>query len=296
MSLRSTFIAIARAHGFDAVGFATAAPLEKEAADLLGWLDEGRHAGMEWMAREPDKRCDPTQLLADVRTVMVLGVNYYTNELPEAKERRIARYARGRDYHNVLKKRLRKMIRAFEAAVPGLRAKTCVDTSPILEKPWAQRAGLGWQGKHTHLVSRRYGNWLLLAVVLLNVEVAPDLPHPDLCGTCTACIEACPTGALGPHKLDARRCISYWTIEHRGPFPTDAPPLHGWAHGCDLCLEACPWNRFSLATHWAEFRPRYTALPEGFEANPELFVGTALSRPGIAGLLRNVTAPNHPRA
>ncbi len=284
----------ARAEGFDTVGFAPAAVLDRERAAFARWLADDRHGGMAWMARDPEKRTDPRLLFDDARTVMVVGANYFSDAVPEVDERRVARYARGRDYHNVLPKRLRKVVRRVQAEFPVVQAKICVDTSPILEKPWAQRAGLGWQGKHTNLVSRGFGSWLLLGIALLNVEVEPDPPHPDLCGTCTACLEACPTGALDPEepwRLDARKCISYWTIEHRGPFPPEAPPLHGWAHGCDLCLEACPWTKFSRLSAWADFAPRYSGLDPDLLENPDrlapMLPGTPLARPGIAGLQRN---------
>jgi epoxyqueuosine reductase len=289
--LRNRLIELAKEQGFDQVGFAPVAVLEKEREDLRQYLSEGRHGAMAWMEREPEKRTDPRLLFRDTQTVMAVGANYFNAALPEATENRIARYARGRDYHNFLPKRLRKVIRAAAAEFPGLEAKVCVDTSPILEKPWAQRAGLGWQGKHTHVVSRTHGNWLILGLALLNVEVESDLPHPDLCGTCNRCVEACPTGALEPHRMDARKCISYLTIEQRGPFPEDTPELAGWAHGCDLCLQACPWNRFEVATHWADFTPRRASLSEEFLADDETMQrelpGTPLARPGIAGLRRN---------
>lgn len=292
MSLRNALIAACREQGFDAVGFTPYDLLRAEAADLAAYLAEGRHDTMAWMTREPEKRTDPRLLFHDTQTIMAVGANYFRMDLPEAAERRIARYARGRDYHNFLPKRLRKAIRAVQAEYPELQAKICVDTSPILEKPWAQRAGLGWQGKHTHLVSREFGSWLLLGVVLLNLDVEPDLPHADLCGTCTACVDACPTGALDPHRIDARKCISYLTIETRGPFPAGTPDLHGWAHGCDLCLEACPWNKFSVASHWADFTPRRTSVePELLEDDERLakeLPGTPLARPGRDGLRRNV--------
>ncbi len=281
----------ARQHGFETVGFAPVAVLEQERAHLTEWLADGRHGNMEWMTREPEKRTDPRLLFADARTVMVVGANYFSDALPEADDKRVARYARARDYHNVLPKRLRKTLADARREFPELEGKICVDTSPILEKPWAQRAGLGWQGKHTHLVSRSYGSWLILGLVLLNIEVEYDAPQPDLCGTCTACVDACPTGAIAPHRMDARKCISYWTIEHRNEFPPDAPDLNGWIHGCDLCLEACPWNRFSVATQWADFMPRYAGLTGAQLADDAqmdaLLPGTPLNRPKTVGLRRN---------
>lgn len=291
--LRNRLIELAREQGFDQVGFTPVAELVKEKEDLRVYLAEGRHGAMQWMEREPEKRTDPRLIFRETKTVMAVGANYFSAALPEGEAAKIARYARGRDYHNFLPKRLRKLVKAAQAEFPGLEAKVTVDTSPILEKPWAQRAGLGWQGKHTHIVSREHGNWLLLGLVLLNVEVEADLPHPDLCGTCNRCVEACPTGALEPHRMDARKCISYLTIEHRGEFPEGTPELHGWAHGCDICLQVCPWNRFEVATHWADFTPRRTYLTQEFLADDaalqEALPGTPLARPGIAGLRRNAS-------
>jgi epoxyqueuosine reductase len=281
----------AKEQGFDQIGFAPAAVLEQEGHEFAQFLAEGRHGGMQWLERDPQKRSDPSLLLPGARTVMAVGANYYSDRLPETETNRIARYARGRDYHNFLPKRLKKAVRQVQEKFPIIQAKVCVDTSPILEKPWAQRAGLGWQGKHTHLVSRTHGSWLLLGLVILNVEVEYDAPHPDVCGNCNACVEACPTGALTPHKMDATKCISNWTIEHRGPFPENAPDLSGWIHGCDLCLQACPWNKFSIATTWADFEPRYAGLTDEELADGEALAtrlpGTPLARPGVAGLQRN---------
>ncbi len=289
--LRSFLTARAEEQGFDAVGFAPVAVLGTQGAYFQRWLAEGRHAAMDWLAREPEKRSDPRRLLDEAQTVMVVGANYFSDAQPESEENRIARYARARDYHNVLPKRLRKVMRAAQALDPGLRFKVCVDTSPLMEKPWAQRAGLGWQGKHTNLVSRQFGSWLLLGAVLLHREVPFDEPQVDHCGSCTACLDACPTGALTPYELDANRCISYWTIEHRGPFPQGAPPLHDWVHGCDICLEACPWNRFERETEWEAFAPRRSALEKAMLETPETLVqilpGTPLARPGVRGLRRN---------
>jgi epoxyqueuosine reductase len=289
-SLRETLITCCKSYGFDAVGFTPYDVLVKEREDLAAYLAAGRHASMEWLAREPEKRTDPRLLFRDTQTVMVVGANYFSAALPESEQNRIARYARGRDYHNMLPKRLKKALREAQAHFPALEAKVCVDTSPILEKPWAQRAGLGWQGKHTHLVSREFGSWLILGVVLLNQAVEPDLPHADACGACTACVDACPTGAISPHRMDAGKCISYLTIEHRGELPAGTN-LHGWVHGCDLCLEACPWNKFSVATHWADFAPRRTGLDAATLADDaalaEILPGTPLARPKIEGLRRN---------
>ena len=290
--VRHALTRAAHEQGFDTVGFAPVEVLTRERLAFSEWLADGRHGNMAWMEKEPEKRTDPRLLFREARTVMVVGANYFSDALPEAEENRIARYARGRDYHNVLPKRLKKVVRAVrEATCAELDAKICVDTSPILEKPWAQRAGLGWQGKHTHLVSREYGSWLLLGLALLNVEVEYDTPHPDVCGSCTACLDACPTGAIAEDRMDARLCISNWTIEHRGEFPPEAPELEGWIHGCDLCLEVCPWNRFSVATQWTDFEPRYTGLSQEQLADEaqlaDMLPGTPLNRPKAPGLRRN---------
>lgn len=235
----------ARAVGFDAVGIASAAALDRDAQALAAWLRQGRHAGMAWMARDPDRRADPRALLPGCRSVIALAMNYGPAESRSAPGRaRVALYARGRDYHRILGRRLRELSAWIEDAT-GRAARTFVDTGPVLERAWAERAGVGWIGKNANLITRESGSWLLLGEILTIAEIEPDPgPHADHCGSCSACLSACPTGALvEPGVLDSRLCISYWTIEHRGVVPEERRAGNGdWIFGCDLCQTACPWN------------------------------------------------------
>ncbi|MFP3940595.1 MAG: tRNA epoxyqueuosine(34) reductase QueG [Thermoanaerobaculia bacterium] len=233
--------------GFDDAGVARLGPSGQGRA-FLEWLDRGDQAGMEWIARRTDRRLDPRRLLPGARSVLCVALRY----APLAGEEepagdlwpRVARYARGRDYHDVMGRRLRRLEERIAEAFPGTGTRRYVDTGPLLERELAARAGLGAQGKNTNLLSREAGSWFLLGEVLLTLDLAPDPPVADLCGRCTRCLDLCPTGALtGPYRLDSRRCISYWTIEHRGDLPEEAREMVGeWVFGCDVCQEVCPWN------------------------------------------------------
>jgi epoxyqueuosine reductase len=292
----------ALAMGFDAVGFAEACLAEEARADLGEFLARGYHGDMGWLADTAERRGDPQTLWPDARTIVVLGLNYAGDDDPltalaDPERGAISVYARGRDYHDTVKQRLKALARWIAARWPS-ELKVFVDTAPVMEKPLAQKAGLGWQGKHTNLVSRTLGSWLFLGEIYLSLALQPDAPESDHCGICRACLDACPTNAFpAPHRLDARRCISYLTIEHKGPIPQELRPLMGnRIFGCDDCLAVCPWNKFARATRESEFLPRegLTAplLAElaglddaGFRAR---FAGTAVKRIGRNRFLRNV--------
>jgi epoxyqueuosine reductase len=257
---------------------------------------------MGWMAEKADRRGDPAVLWPEARSVVVLGVNYgpSTDPLaarPGAEAGEISVYARNRDYHDLIKKRLKALAR-WMAETFAAEVKVFVDTAPVMEKPLAEAAGIGWQGKHTNLVSRALGSWLFLGEVFTSLDLAAGPPEEDHCGACRRCLEACPTDAFpAPYRLDARRCISYLTIEHKGPIPRDLRPLMGnRIYGCDDCLAVCPWNKFARATNEAAFRerPEHAApsLAElarlddaGFRG---LFAGSPIKRIGRARFLRNV--------
>ena len=233
--------------GFDLVGVAAAQPLERDAAALAAWLRGDRQASMIWMAREPSKRADPARLLPGCRSVVALAMNYWPGseaaEAPAGKAQ-VALYARGRDYHKVLGNKTRSLADWLQQET-GRPARAFVDTGPVLERAWGERAGIGWIGKNANLISRRIGSWLLLSEILCAAELEPDPgPHADFCGTCTACIDACPTSAIvEPGAVDSSLCISYWTIEHRGPIPeARREGIRDWAFGCDVCQTVCPWN------------------------------------------------------
>src|SRR5215204_988074 len=292
----------ALAMGFDAVGFAAAHLAERARADLREYIERGYHGDMGWLADTAARRGDPQTLWHEARTVVVLGVNYGGDDDPLAatadpERGAISVYARGRDYHDTIKKRLKALARWIAASWPG-ELKVFVDTAPVMEKPLAEQAGLGWQGKHTNLVSRGFGSWLFLGEIYLSLALDPDPPETDHCGQCRRCLDACPTDAFpAPYRLDARRCISYLTIEHKGPIPRELRPLLGnRIFGCDDCLAVCPWNKFARATAEPDFLPRdaltaprlaelATLADAGFRT---LFAGTAVKRIGRDRFLRNV--------
>ena len=255
----------ALALGFHAIGFARA-ELGPEARDrLAAFLAAGRHGSRGWMERRADQRADPRALWPEARPVIALGLSYAPDGDPLATLARpdrgnVSVYARGRDYHDVVKGML-KQLAGFIAGRFGPDVKVFVDTAPVMEKPLAASAGLGWQGKHTNLVSRAHGSWLFLGEILTTLDLPPDPPHADRCGSCARCLAACPTAAFpAPYQLDATRCISYLTIEHPGPIPMELRPLMGnRIYGCDDCLAACPWNRFARE---ATTHPKLRARPD----------------------------------
>ncbi|MBX7501368.1 tRNA epoxyqueuosine(34) reductase QueG [Qipengyuania sp. YG27] len=242
--------------GFVACGFASAAPDPERAARLEHFLGQGRHGAMEWMEARKAQRASPQGLWPEARSVIALGMSYAPDGDPLAladdpDTARISVYAQGRDYHDVVKKALKALARWLIEREPDSELKVFVDTAPVMEKPLGQAAGIGWQGKHTNLVSREHGSWLFLGAIYSTLDFAPDDPHPDRCGNCRACQDACPTDAFPqPYQLDARRCISYLTIEHKGPIPEEfRAALGNRIYGCDDCLAVCPWNKFAAAAH-----------------------------------------------
>ncbi|MFO1152909.1 MAG: tRNA epoxyqueuosine(34) reductase QueG [Rhodospirillales bacterium] len=291
----------ALAVGFDAVGITGAAGAPEDAAHLDQYLAEGRHGDMAWMETTADRRGDPQVLWPAARSVVVCGLNYGPDDDPRRRQAAtgcgaISVYALGRDYHHVLRKRL-KAVAGWLATHHGAEVKVFVDTAPVMEKPLAQRAGLGWIGKHTNLVSRRYGSWLFLGLVFTTLDLPADPPATDLCGTCDRCRRACPTGALpDPYRIEPRRCVSYLTIEHKGDIPPDlAAALGNRVYGCDDCLAVCPWNRFASPSPHPELRSRsdLDLLPlrtlAGLD-DPDfrrLFAGTAIKRSGRDRMARN---------
>jgi len=290
----------ALALGFDAVGFTTPALSEAARRDLGEYLARGHHGDMGWLAGKADRRGDPKVLWPAARSVVVLGMNYAPNEDPLAitarrAEGAISVYARGRDYHDIVKKRLKALARFIAETVPG-ELKLFVDTAPVMEKPLAALAGIGWQGKHTNLVSREFGSWLFLGEIFLEAALAPDAAETDHCGSCRACLDACPTQAFpAPYQLDARRCISYLTIEHNGHIDRALrAPIGNRIYGCDDCLAVCPWNKFAREAHETGFAARggapaladLAALDDaGFRA---MFSGSPVKRTGRDRFLRNV--------
>jgi len=297
----------ARALGFDAVGIARVTPGSPQTQTWFGrlteWLERGYHATMGWMAKTPEKRADPSRVLPGCRSIISLGVNYLTEQ--RAYEGpgygRIARYAWGRDYHEILGERLRELEGRMKNWAPDAVTRSYVDTGPVMEKAWAQQAGLGWIGKHSNLVSPQFGSWLLLGEILTTLDLEPDEPAADLCGSCTLCIQACPTGAIvDPYVVDATRCISYLTIELCGE--ATAIPSHvqrrmgNKIFGCDDCLDVCPFNLQAEPTKQPAFQPTPLTLAPRLEECAQMdeptFSGTfrhsSVRRPRYAGFQRNV--------
>ncbi len=288
--------------GFDAIGFAPAALGPEARARLTEFLAAGHHGEMDWLAERTEQRSHPQALWPDARSVICLGLSYAPHgdalaTLGKPDCGNISVYARNRDYHDVVKGML-KHLGQFIVSRFGPEVKVFVDTAPVMEKPLAAQAGLGWQGKHTNLVSRAHGSWLFLGEIYTTLELPPDSPHTDRCGTCSRCIAACPTDAFpAPYRLDATRCISYLTIEHRGPIPHDLRPAFGnRIYGCDDCLAVCPWNRFAKQTRQTKLAARagleapdlaeLAALDDtGFRAK---FIGSPVKRIGRNRFVRNV--------
>jgi len=252
----------ARALGFDCTGIADPAAITQAASHLQEFVDAGAHGDMDWLARDPRRRGDPRVLWPAVRSIILLGVNYGPDEDPldilRLRTRgAISVYARGDDYHEVIRKRLKALARWLIASGGG-EVKVFVDTAAVMEKPLAQSAGLGWQGKHTNLVSREFGSWLFLGAIFSSLDLPRDRPERDHCGSCRACLDICPTAAFpAPYRLDARRCISYLTIESKGPIPSEFRKAIGnRIYGCDDCLAVCPWNKFAQAGREAKLSAR----------------------------------------
>jgi epoxyqueuosine reductase len=248
----------AQAIGFHQVGVARVADWADTAPTALqSWLDKGYQASMGWM--KSPRRQDVYQILPDVRSVICVALNYYTpQQRPDGPEyAKISRYGWGRDYHKVLHKKLKALTRWLEAQDPGIQTRYYADTGPIQDKLWAERSGIGWIAKNSNVISREYGSWMFLGEILTNVDLVPDKPHTQHCGTCTRCLDACPTQAIvEPFVVDANRCIAYHTIENREPELPTGVELHGWVAGCDICQDVCPWNqRFARETDVAEFQP-----------------------------------------
>ena len=290
--------------GFDKVGIVRAEPLADEALRLKEWLARGYHGEMSWMARDVEKRLDPRELFPEARSIVVVALNYYTPDQHQENSStgKVSRYAWGDDYHDVLKSKLESLLSWIREREPEAAGKVCVDIQPTLDKAWAVRAGLGWLGKHTNVITQEHGSWIFIGELLLNLDLEPDEARvEDHCGTCTLCIDACPTQAITePYVVDSNKCISYATIELRTPELPDAiqQGLSGWLYGCDICQDVCPWNRFEEPTNEPRFAARAgnvnAELDEILQLTPEIYAarfrGSAMKRTKLAGLQRNARA------
>ena len=286
--------------GFQKVGIARAEKTPQEKSDLDSWLMQGNHASMTWMMNRKDERGNIHTYFPEARSVIAVGMNYYTgkNQDDLRSDYKFSNYAWGDDYHTVLKKQLYQLLNWIKENNSKVKGVVCVDTSPVMDKVWAQRGGLGWIGKHTNLISRDLGSWLFLGELILDLELDYDAPfEEDLCGTCLACIESCPTQALDEYKIDAGKCISYLTIEHRGELPESQSDLHGWIYGCDVCQEVCPWNeKFAIESKKDEFQPRKEIVEfirEDWDSLDKdsfkrIFKDSAVKRTKYVGLKRNI--------
>jgi epoxyqueuosine reductase len=294
----------ARALGFELVGIVPATALNPERERLNEWLARGYQGEMSWMLRDPEQRTDPRKLFPAARSVIVVALNYYTPETHSALPGtgKISRYAWGDDYHDVVGSKLRALLSWIQSKEPAAAGKVCVDIQPMLDKAWAVRAGLGWLGKHTNLITKDLGSWVFIGELLLNLDLEYDQEQiEDHCGTCTLCIDACPTDAIvEPYVVDSNKCISHATIELRAPeIPSAiAEHLEGWLYGCDICQDVCPWNRFAQTTIEQSFAPRSgnidadlsTLLDLNAADYAQRFRGSAMKRAKLSGLQRNAKA------
>lgn len=289
----------AKALGFMQCGIAKAGQLESEARQLEMWLNQNRHGQMQYMENHFEKRTDPRKLVPGAKSVISLLFNYYTKDKqtdPEAPK--ISKYAYGRDYHKVVKKRLKQLFKNMKEEFGAIEGRFFVDSAPVMDKAWAKRSGLGWIGKNTNLINKQSGSFFFAAEIICDLELEYDGPVTDHCGTCTTCIDACPTGALDqPYQIDGSKCISYFTIELKDAIPVEFKgQFDNWSFGCDICQDVCPWNRFSKPHTEPEFKPKTELLEmktqdwqnlteKTFE---KLFTGSAVKRTGFEGLKRNL--------
>jgi len=290
--------ATARRLGFDYCGIAKAEFLAEEAPRLEKWLKDQRHGKMGYMENHFDKRLDPTKLVPGAKSVVSLLYNYAPEkDLAKENQFKIAKYAYGKDYHFVIKDKLKSFMHSLQEQIGDIEGRVFVDSAPVMERQWAEKSGLGWIGKHTLLINKEQGSYFFLAELILDISLEPDGPIKDYCGTCTRCVDACPTDAITPYQLDASKCISYLTIELKDEIPESfTGKMDNWIFGCDICQDVCPWNRFSKPHQEPDFRP-HEQLGEMNKENwqeltreifQEIFRKSAVKRTKMEGLVRNI--------
>ena len=296
--LTASIKAKAKKLGFSYCGISKAEELTEEAHDLERWLKAGKHGEMAWMENHFDKRIDPRKLMPGAKSVVSFILNYYPNQSQNPDSPQISKYAFGEDYHFVIKRKLKRLLLELKSEIGDFDGRAFVDSAPVLDKAWAKRSGLGWMGKHTNLIHPKLGSFFFIAEVILDLELEYDGPIKDYCGTCTACIDACPTDAItDPYQVDGSKCISYFTIELKGEIPSaQKGKFDNWAFGCDICQDVCPWNRFSVPTPETAFKPHEKLVTMSSEewmdiskdVFDEVFRKSAVKRTKYEGLKRNL--------
>jgi len=284
--------------GFSAVGISKADFLEKESKQLKEWLDNGYHGEMKYMENHFEKRVDPGKLVQGAKSVISVLYNYFPNEHQRKDTYQISKYAYGTDYHYVVKEKLLKLLEYINTEIGEVRGRAFVDSAPVMDKVWAAKSGLGWIGKNANLITRQYGSFVFIGELIIDLTLDySGLPQKDLCGNCTKCVDACPTGALKPYQLDARKCISYLTIEKKGAIPSEFEgKWNDWIFGCDICLDVCPWN--NNARPHSEFQFKITEELKNFKKDDwenldqstfkKMFKNSPVERTKFKGLKRNI--------
>jgi epoxyqueuosine reductase len=301
MLTNDDIILVSKEHGFDLVGFARAEPLKEEFEHYINWLEKGYHADMKYMEKNQEKRKDVNEIFSNARSVISLGLNYYTPDSysGDKSNGKVSRYAWGKDYHLIIWEKLFQLIEKLKEIDNKFEGISYVDTGPMMDKAWSVRAGIGWQGKHTNIINKEYGSWFFIANIITNYVFDYSKPIEDFCGTCTACVDACPTKAIEPYLVDSNKCISYHTIENKGEIPLELKgKFDNWIFGCDICQDVCPWNiKFSQDTRLNEFNgqkerrePELNKIINMTEGEfIALYSESAVKRTKLKGLRRNAS-------
>ncbi len=300
-SQKNEIINLAKNLGFSDIRFARAEPLDKEFQNFINWLDKGYNTDMKWLEKNIEKRKDVKYILPNAKTMIVLAFNYFTGINHSTNNYKISRYAWGDDYHNVILPKVKQIAEYIKSLSPENQTRSFVDTGPAMEKIWAVRSGLGWQGKNSLILTKKYGSYIFLGVIITTLEIEPDSPIKDFCGTCTKCIESCPTGAIiSPKVIVSNKCISYWTIEAKPDkiIPDEISQRQsGWIFGCDICQEVCPWNsKLKIIQDEIHFQPRFgeTNLEPNYIMQLDLyefykrFRKSPIKRAKLEGLKKNI--------